>query len=282
MTDQSTLRLMAILAHPDDESMGMGGSLARYANEGIEVTLVTATRGQRGWIGAPADNPGPEALGRIRETELRAAASVLGLHEVVLLDYMDGELDTADPEQVACDLVAHIRRVRPDVVLTWGPDGGYGHPDHVAISQLATTAVMQAADPRSGHRCASRAPHAVPKLYYLAMSPRIVASHSYAFGELSMEVDGVMRRPAVVPDWMVSTRIETHDYWPTTWQAVACHRSQLADYERLAGLPVAQHRRVWGHNDFYRVFSTVNGGRAVEYDLFAGLRLEAQDLADAA
>src|SRR5262245_50885968 len=105
MNNQPALRLMAILAHPDDESMAMGGTLARYAAEGAEVTLITATRGQQGWPGAPADNPGPRRLGELREAELRAAARVLGLHELVFLDYVDGELDTAEPEQIACDLV---------------------------------------------------------------------------------------------------------------------------------------------------------------------------------
>src|SRR3954454_796421 len=170
MTTASNLRLMAILAHPDDESMAIGGTLARYAAEGADVTLITATLGQRGWPANPADYPGQDALGRRREGELLSAARVLGLSEVVTLDYIDGDLDQTDPEQIACDLVAHIRRVRPDVVLTWGPDGGYGHPDHIAIGEFATAAVIRAADPRSGHRCAARAPHTVSKLYQIAWS----------------------------------------------------------------------------------------------------------------
>src|SRR6266851_1864275 len=151
VSNQAPLRLMAILAHPDDESLGNSATLARYAAEGVEITLVTATRGQRGWLGEPTANPGPEALGRTREAELLAAGAALGLREVVVLDYLDGELDQAEPDQIICELVAHIRRVRPQVVLTWGPDGGYGHPDHIAIGQFATAAVMRAADPRYGH-----------------------------------------------------------------------------------------------------------------------------------
>jgi LmbE family N-acetylglucosaminyl deacetylase len=285
MTNSSNLRLMAILAHPDDESMAIGGTLARYAAEGVDVTLITATRGQRGWPGAPADYPGPDSLGRRREGELRAAARVLGLSEVVTLDYMDGDLDQAHPEQIACDLVAHIRRVRPDVVLTWGPDGGYGHPDHVAIGEFATAAVMRAADPRSGHRCPTRAPHSVSKFFHIAWSPRTAAAFTYAFGDLHIEVDGVIRRPVITPDWLVRARVDTRMFARTAWQAIACHRSQLPDYARLSGLPDEQHRRLWGHNDFCRVFSTVSGRRADENDLFAGLREEAaevDELADAA
>src|SRR5262245_18218640 len=91
------LKLMCVLAHPDDESLGMGGTLAKYAAEGIETYLVTATRGERGWFGDEKDNPGLEALGRMREMELLNAAKELGIHEVKILDYIDGDLDQANP-----------------------------------------------------------------------------------------------------------------------------------------------------------------------------------------
>src|SRR5579859_299068 len=114
------LRLMAILAHPDDESMGVGGVLAKYGAEGVETYLVTATRGEYGWQGVPAPDPGPDALGKLREQELMAAAKVLGLREVCLLDYIDGHLDDAPPAEVIAKLVGHLRRVRPQVVVTFG------------------------------------------------------------------------------------------------------------------------------------------------------------------
>src|SRR5713101_5857958 len=94
------LKLMCILAHPDDESLGNGGILARYAAEGVETYLVTATRGERGWFGDESEYPGAKALGKIREAELLAAAAVLGLHRVEFLDYPDGELDQARPAEV--------------------------------------------------------------------------------------------------------------------------------------------------------------------------------------
>src|SRR5215218_9097255 len=93
------LKLMCVLAHPDDESLGTGGTLARYAAEGVETYLLTATRGERGWFGAPDQNPGLAELGRIREAELRAAGRALGLREVAFLDYVDGDLDRADPAE---------------------------------------------------------------------------------------------------------------------------------------------------------------------------------------
>src|SRR6185295_3953971 len=90
------LRLMAVLAHPDDESLGIGGTLALYAAQGVATYLVTATRGERGWRGDAASDPGLEALGRVRSAELEAAAAILGVREVAYLNYIDGDLAEAD------------------------------------------------------------------------------------------------------------------------------------------------------------------------------------------
>src|SRR4030095_2188631 len=144
-----TPRLMAVLAHPDDESLGMGGTLAKYASEGADVFLLTATRGDggryRGYRPGDPQHPGSWALANIREAELRAAASALGVREVSLLDYHDQHLDLANPREAISTIVEHLRRVQPDVVVTFGPDGAYGHPDHVAISQFTTAAIVAAA-----------------------------------------------------------------------------------------------------------------------------------------
>jgi LmbE family N-acetylglucosaminyl deacetylase len=268
----STLRLMAILAHPDDETFGNGATLARYAAEGVDVTVVTATRGQRGWFGDPAAFPGMEALGQQRESELRAAAKALGLREVVVLDQLDGDLQQADSEQVVCELVAHIRRVRPQVVLTFGPDGAYGHPDHMAISQLTTTAIVRAADARYGHHCTSRGPHAVSKLYHMALTAEHAATYEGAFGDIRMLVDGTERRPVITPDWMVSARIDAGVHWRAAWQAAACHRTQIPNYDTLAGMTEVEQRHLWSTNEYLRVFSTVPVSPGREDDLFAGLR----------
>src|SRR5205085_2318628 len=105
-------------AHPDDESLGIGGTLAKYAADGVETFLVSATRGDGGRYGndRPGDpgHPGRAALGTIREAELRAAASVLGVRDVALLDYRDGELDRADPREAIAAIAEHLRRVQPD------------------------------------------------------------------------------------------------------------------------------------------------------------------------
>src|SRR5262245_35973170 len=145
------MRLLAVLAHPDDESLGVGGTLAKYAAEGCDVSLLTATRGDGGrYRTFPAghpEHPGSAALGAIREAELRSAAAALGVRDVALLDYPDRYLDRTDPHEAIARIAGHLRRNRPDVVLTFGPDGAYGHPDHIAISQLAGAAIVTAADP---------------------------------------------------------------------------------------------------------------------------------------
>jgi LmbE family N-acetylglucosaminyl deacetylase len=259
-----------VLAHPDDESLGTGGALAKYAAEGVETFLITATRGEHGWWGEPEDYPGPFALGQIREAELRAAAAVLHLREAHFLDCIDGELDRAEPHAAVAQIVAHLRRIRPDVVVTFGPDGAYGHPDHIAISQFTATAIVCAADP--AYSIGGSAPHCVSKFYYRVWTQPEFDVYQAVFGEQVMTIDGVGRRPVPWQDWAITTRIDTAAYWPDVWQAVACHRSQLPGYQRLKELPPEQHHALWGSQGFYRVFSTVSGGRAIEHDLFAGLR----------
>jgi LmbE family N-acetylglucosaminyl deacetylase len=270
-------RLMAVLAHPDDESLGVGGTLAKYASEGVDVFLLTATRGDggryRGHRSDDPQHPGPVALAKIREAELRDAASVLGVREVSLLDYHDQHLDRASPREAVADIVGHLRRVQPEVVVTFGPDGGYGHPDHIAISQFTTAAIVAAADPVFGAAEAATAlrPHAVSKLYYIAWPASTWAAYQAAVRKLSATVDGVERQPTPWPDWAITTEIDTRHFWSTVWRAVSRHESQVAAYEPLKDLSIEHHEALWGRQSFYRAFSTVNGGRARETDLFEGI-----------
>jgi LmbE family N-acetylglucosaminyl deacetylase len=258
------LRLMCILAHPDDETLGFGGALATYAAEGIETDVLTATRGEHGWFGGEDSYPGPDALGRLREAELRAATAALGVTELALLDYIDGELDAAPPAEVIGHIAGQIRRVRPHVVLTFGHDGIYGHPDHIAISQFAAAAVVAAASAPDAH--------VVKKLYQRVASVEFLHAYEAAFGELVMTTDGCERRGPPWPAWAITTRIDATPHWRRVWDAVRCHTTQLPFYERLAALGEDHHERMWGTQEFYRVFSLVNGGRAAEHDLFEGLR----------
>jgi LmbE family N-acetylglucosaminyl deacetylase len=262
---------MAVLAHPDDESLGFGGTLARYGKEGVQTFLVTATRGENGRAGLSKSNS-PEQLGQVREAELRAAASVLAISEVCFLDYIDGALDRVDSAEAIDKIAAHIRRLRPDVVLTFGPEGAYGHPDHIAISQLTTSAIVHAAYQGAGPRSAEYPPHRVAKLYYLAWTRNKWDVYQAALKKLTSKVDGVERQATPWRDWAITTVIDTAKYWPIVWRAVSCHESQISAYQNLQSLRAEQHEALWGTQEFYRVLSMVNGGRKVESDLFEGLQ----------
>jgi LmbE family N-acetylglucosaminyl deacetylase len=262
------LRLMCVLAHPDDESLGTGGALAKSAAEGVATYLLTATRGERGRFGDNVNPPGPDVVGRTREVELLAAARELGLREVRLLGYPDGGLDRVDPVEAIERIAGHMRRVKPHVVITFGPEGAYGHPDHIAISQLTTAAIVCAADPAFG----SESPHRVSKLYYIAWSPQKWSAYQAALRKLVVVVNGQERQAVPWPDWAITTVIDTSEVWPAVWRAVSCHETQMSIYQKLAELPEEHQRALWGTQEFYRVFSSVNGGSARESDLFEGLR----------
>ena len=257
-----TLKLTCVLAHPDDESLGTGGTLAKYAAEGIETSVITATRGERGRFGDGDMRPSDDVVGETREAELRAAAAELGVGEVVVLGYPDGGLDRCDPEVAQEAIAGHLARIRPHVVVTFGPDGAYGHPDHIAISQLTTGAIVRAAS------CGAP----VSKLYHIAWSAPTWAAYQAALKKLTCTVDGVERQVLPAPDWGVSARIDTSAVWPAVWRAVRCHRTQMSVYKNLETLAAGHHQALWGIQEFYRVFSRVNGGRARESDLFEGLR----------
>lgn len=266
------LTLLAIFAHPDDEALGLGPVLAHYkADPEVAAHLVCATRGERGWGGPPEANPGLTALGQIREAELAAAAEVLGLRSVTYLDYLDGDLDQAPPLEAIGRLAAVIRRLQPQVVITFPPDGNYGHPDHIAISQFTSAALVAAADagfvdPQG------QPPHRVPKLYYMIDEEAVTEGWAALFGApFGMDIDGVFRRQVGWPAWAVTTRVDAGAHWPTVRQAIRCHHSQVAGFN-LDALPEATLRALWRYGTLYRVYSLANGGRAVEADIFAGLR----------
>lgn len=266
-----TLKLLAVFAHPDDESLGLGGTLARYSAEKVETYLVCATRGERGWNGPEELDPGLEAMGRIREAELRCAASRLGLSEIRFLDYVDGEVDLANPHEIVSQITASIRRIRPQVVVTFPPDGQYGHPDHIALSQFTGAALLCAAD--SDYRDPDdQAAFSVSKFYYVVDSRTFVESVRKWLGPVSFSVDGVERNHVGWEEWAVTTRIDTAPGFDTAWQAILCHQSQLPGYGPLLELPRETLSNLLSEATFVRVFSLVNGGRPVERDLFEGLR----------
>src|SRR5438309_1986177 len=132
--------LLVVMAHPDDESMGTGGLILRHTRAGIATHLICATYGEAGWMGKP---PGAkkEDLAEIRAKELEEAAAALALSGVELWDYPDGGVPQSDQQQITQRIWEEISKLRPRVVVGWGPDGAYGHPDHIAMGACTDTAV---------------------------------------------------------------------------------------------------------------------------------------------
>jgi LmbE family N-acetylglucosaminyl deacetylase len=203
--------------------------------------------------------------------ELRCAAENLGLHEVSFLDYLDGEVDQADPQEIIGRIVSHIRRIQPQVVVTFGPDGAYGHPDHVALSQFTNAAVVCAAD-RNFVDVDVQPSHRVLKFYYMVDSQEVVNVANEAFGGISMEIDGVTRSHVGWQDWQITTKLDNEKYMDKVQQAILCHKSQLPGFGSMAKWTLPQLSLIFGMGNYYRAFSLVNGGRAVETDLFEGIK----------
>lgn len=207
--------LLVVLAHPDDESFPMGGTLAKYAARGARVELVCATRGE---AGIPGKSPVEAA--QIRERELRAAADVLGLAGVRFLGYQDGNLAAANPDYILTQLVTLMWETRPDVVITFGPDGISGHPDHVAIHRFTTQAF-------------DRAGIGGARLFYLAPS------------EATQQGCGVTPSSKVAGGPVAA--IDVNEYLATKVRAMQCHASQ---HPPFTGPPEEEARRLACHEYF--------------------------------
>lgn len=154
---QRPRRLLGVFAHPDDEVFCVGGTLAQWTEAGNEALIVSATRGEAGQI-QDAHAATRQTLGGVREQELRAGCAALGVEQVECLDYRDGALAEVEPGRLAADVASYIRTYQPDIVVTFGLDGGSGHPDHIAIS-VATTLACQLVAREDGW---------APQLYYSA------------------------------------------------------------------------------------------------------------------
>jgi len=235
------LKLMAVFAHPDDESFGIGGTLARYAAEGTEVVVASATRGEAGIEGKQAAE-----AGRIREAELRAAAGLLGASEVHFLDYVDGTLPDVDPGEAKAKLVALLKRLRPQVLITFGPDGITGHPDHVVVSRWVTAAFD-----------ALTAPDGPWKLYYVAPS---LATQQACGG------CGGPDAPTLPVD---AVGIDVGEHLVTKVRAMQAHASQEPPYP---GNPVEEAERLDCHEWFVLAHSRLPPASSQNGDLFDGLR----------
>jgi len=164
--------VLAVFAHPDDEAFGVGGALKMYADGGAKTALVCATRGEQGEISDPALAT-PETLGAVREAELRESCRILGIGDLSFLDYRDGRLAQANRAEAVGRLVSQIRRIRPQVLVTFDANGGYGHLDHIAIHEITGKAFAAAGDSAAYPEQIAEGleAYAPRKLYYVA-APR--------------------------------------------------------------------------------------------------------------
>ncbi len=280
--------LLAVLAHPDDETFGTGGTLAYYARQGVEVHLVCATRGEVGEMD-PKYMRGFNSVAERREAELRCAAEKLGLSGVHFLDYRDsgmpGSPDNAHPralvaqpkEQVAEDVAHYIRLLKPQVVITFDPIGGYRHPDHIAIHHATVAAFHLAAEentPPDG-----LAPHRAQKLYFQTMHRgflRFIVRLMPLFGRnprqfgQNKDIDLVS---IVEVDFPIHAVINFRPVADIRDEASACHASQGG--ASLSGKNIfGRLRRLFFSKEQYMAgYPEVPAGAPVSHDLFAGVKL---------
>ncbi len=283
-------RLLLVHAHPDDEVIGCGATMARYAAQGAQVTLVTATSGEEGEILLPeiahlaADQQ--DGLGPYRRTELAAAMAELGVTDHRMLGHPGKYRDSgmaglatndrpgcfwrADLREAATDLVAVLREVRPQVVVTYDDNGGYGHPDHVQTHRVTTYALSLAAAP--SYRPDLGAAWDVAKVYWTAMPRSYVRQGIMALRETGVE-DGFAAMdpddlPFAVDDELVTTTVDGTAYVERKVAAMRAHASQIAVSGGFFALSNNLGNQVFGL-EFYR---RVRGaGPAAETDLFAGI-----------
>lgn len=253
--------VMLVFAHPDDETFGCAGVMAAAAERGLAVTLVTATRGEAGKTGIAAVDS-PPILGAVREQELRAAAAALGVGDVRFLDYRDSGMAgtpendeprafvRADEREVVDRLVVHLRAVRPATVLTFGPEGIYGHPDHVAIHRAAVAAVAVAGEP--GYRPELGDPWRATALYFnAAPRERLLALIDRPDGPLR-ELSAEERQKVGTPVAEITTVVDIARFAEQKLRALAAHRTQTGEGGPLAGMPPEQREATLAREHFVR------------------------------
>jgi LmbE family N-acetylglucosaminyl deacetylase len=216
--------LVAIYAHPDDEAFGSGGTLTKYTREGVAVHLIMATRGEAGRSANPAITV-TQPMSLLRERELRQASEHYGLAGLHFLDYMDGQTAIVPPSEAVYKIVKLLRQLKPQVVLTFGPEGVYGHFDHLVVHRWATAAVELAAQadrwPETGPA------HQTLKLYHRATPQIQVEQMQERFGRTSVPMDGIPFPFAGYPPEAITTTLDVHDYAQLKLEAIRCYASQV-------------------------------------------------------
>ncbi len=281
--------LLAVFAHPDDETFGPGGTLARYAAQGVNVHYACATRGEVGTVD-PEMLQGFETIGDLRWSELIAASRILGLTGLHWLGYRDSgmpgtednrnplALVQADHTVLVGKIVALIRTLRPQVVITFDPCGGYGHPDHVATHYAAKSAFSLAGDPAQYPEQVAQGlePFAPHKLYYTAFPKGFVKFAVVVLRLLGRDPAKFGRNQdinlAEIASWeqQVTTRVDIGPYLAVKEKASECHRSQsVGGPGPLGWLPAPIRRRLMGRETFQRAQPPIDGAHRTETDLFA-------------
>jgi N-acetyl-1-D-myo-inositol-2-amino-2-deoxy-alpha-D-glucopyranoside deacetylase len=288
--------LMAVHAHPDDETFSTGGVLALASARASRTVLVTATRGEEGEIHDPDLDPveARHRLGAIREAELRRAATILGIGELYFLGYRDSGMagtpenenpfnfQNADPREATGRLVRLIRQTRPDVIITYDERGGYGHPDHIAVHRTTLAAFDAAGDPTQFTEI-EPAPWQPLKLYYAVFSRSAYVRLRDLYREYGAEeVDGPDEDVSrfTVEDELVTTRVDVRNHVLQKQAAFRAHRTQMGADGPLLTASGGLVREALGTETFIRVRSLVPTPR-FEDDLFAGLETPAGLLAGA-
>jgi LmbE family N-acetylglucosaminyl deacetylase len=273
--------IMGIFAHPDDESFQFAGTLARATTQGHPAAIVCATRGEVGEIADPSLAT-PENLGQVREGELREACAAVGVQDVSFLDYIDAQLAQADETEAVGRIVYHLRRFRPAVVATFAANGGYGHPDHMAIHRYTLAAIEVAADPTRYPEqiTAGLAPHRVRKVYYTAFPrERMLAMREEALKQGQDFVPGgdagtIPLEEMGTPMAEITTVVTLDDAeFAAKQQSMRAHATQMPSDGPFAQATPEQMREFMGRETLVLVSPPISD-RAYptpEEDIFAGL-----------
>jgi N-acetyl-1-D-myo-inositol-2-amino-2-deoxy-alpha-D-glucopyranoside deacetylase len=277
------LTLMAVHAHPDDESIGTGGILAKYSAQGTRTVLVYGTRGEAGEILNPDfvhPSPGLK-IKDIRALELDKALKVLGVESVDFLEYRDSGMPgspenhhpqafaQADLQEATGRLVDIIRRYQPHVIVTYNERGFYGHPDHIMANRVTLRAFDTAADPLFESTNGLK-PWRPKKLYYTA-TPIERLRMRYRMAQERGENPGFDPEVLGTPEEEITTVMDVREHLPQKLEAITCHQSQIGPNSFFRRLPKEWVEEALG----YEYFVCVNGcdpSDRKETDLFEGLR----------
>lgn len=227
--------VLVLTAHPDDETFRCGGLLALLAAQGVRVQVLAATRGEGGSCGDPP-LCARDTLGALREEELRCACRALGIEPPRFLDYRDEALAAADEGEAVDRVLAVMRALEPEAVITWPRHGLSGHPDHAAVSRWATLAYGRAVTEGRAMPLA---------LYHLAV-PRSVADRL-----------GLTQLHAT-PDAEIDVTVDVSAVWECKMAAIGCHRTQAGESPILRA-PVERQRPFLGVEHFRRAIARADG-----------------------